>query len=153
MEKAPKSSHLLNFTTAGCGGMMGWMIVHPFNTLSVRMNLALATNDTFRTKKGFLPFAYQIIQKEGIKSLYSGLTAGLTRQIFYSTSVFGFFEIFRDQMSKYREIDYKSRAVAGICSGGNCINSKYLSFDSQLIFRCCCISELSSRSLLSPNVE
>ena len=35
-----KPSLLVSFVTAGLGGMVGWVVVHPFNTASVRMNLA-----------------------------------------------------------------------------------------------------------------
>jgi hypothetical protein len=27
------------FSTSGLGGVLGWIVVHPFNTLAVRMNL------------------------------------------------------------------------------------------------------------------
>lgn len=33
-------SRLAKFTTAGLAGIMGWVVIHPFNTLAVRMNLA-----------------------------------------------------------------------------------------------------------------
>jgi hypothetical protein len=108
--------HLINFVTAGLGGITGWTVVHPLNTLSVRMNLAAALKDP--KSKHFLGFTRDLIKREGIRSLYAGLTAGWTRQIFYSTSVFGFFEVIRDQIGKYREIDLFSRSLAGICSGG-----------------------------------
>ena len=52
------------------------------------------------------------------KALYSGLGAGLLRQFFYATSRFGFFEVFRDELAKYRETDFLSRLVAGVTSGG-----------------------------------
>ena len=106
--------------------MMGWTVVHPLNTLSVRMNLAIASND--QSTKRLLPFFTNILRKEGIRSLYRGLSAGLMRQIFYSTSVFGFFEVIRDRIAKYREVDFITRAAAGICSGGM--------FVSPDIFRC-----------------
>ena len=37
---AKKLSTFLNFATAGFGGVVGWCVVHPFNTVAVRMSLA-----------------------------------------------------------------------------------------------------------------
>ena len=51
-------------------------------------------------------------------SLYNGLSAGVTRQVFYATSRFGLFEVFRDAMAKYRETDLFSRLLTGCASGG-----------------------------------
>ncbi|KAJ3615552.1 hypothetical protein Zmor_016332 [Zophobas morio] len=62
-------------------------------------------------------FTSSIIKEEGIFSLYSGLTAGITRQIFYATSRFGLYEVFRDALSRYRDIDFVSRVMTGVASG------------------------------------
>ena len=32
----------VKFATAGLGGVMGWVVVHPFNTCAIRMNLLAA---------------------------------------------------------------------------------------------------------------
>jgi solute carrier family 25 oxoglutarate transporter 11 len=29
----------VNFSTAGMGGILGWILIHPMNTVAVRMNL------------------------------------------------------------------------------------------------------------------
>ena len=58
------------------------------------------------------------IREQGAMSLYSGLSAGLLRQIFYTTSRIGLFEVFRDEMSKYRQTDIWSRLSTGMVSGG-----------------------------------
>jgi solute carrier family 25 oxoglutarate transporter 11 len=106
----------VSFATAGLGGLIGWVAIHPFNTLGIRMNLASASGSTASTS--FLKFSSTIIKEKGIKSLYDGLAAGLLRQLFYATSRFGFFEVFRDQLAKYRETDFLSRFVCGVTSGG-----------------------------------
>jgi solute carrier family 25 oxoglutarate transporter 11 len=116
------ASPFVNFSTAGMGGIIGWTIVHPLNTLSVRMNLSLAQKPSASVKHpSFLQFTRQLIHKEGTSALYEGITAGWTRQIFYSTSVFGFYEIFRDFLRKTsngnEEITYAGRFLAGIGSG------------------------------------
>lgn len=58
------------------------------------------------------------IREQGAMSLYSGLSAGLLRQIFYTTSRIGLFEVFRDEMAKYRQTDIWSRLSTGMVSGG-----------------------------------
>lgn len=112
-----------NFTTAGMGGLIGWAVVHPFNTVGVRMNLATASGNS--KPLSFLPYLATTVKKEGFMTLYSGIGAGMLRQVFYSTSRFGFFEVFRDELAKHRPTDFLSRLVAGVTSGGIlyvCIN-------------------------------
>lgn len=108
-------SPALSFTTAGLGGIFGWICVHPFNTVAVRMNLASSAGSQ---NMGFLRSFAQIVSKEGVGSLYAGLSAGVTRQVFYATSRFGLFEVMRDFVAKYRETDLASRLIVGCVSGG-----------------------------------
>jgi len=106
--KLPKSAI---FATAGVGGCMGWCIVHPFNTVAVRANLASAAGQTFSLKG--------MVEKQGLMSVYDGLSAGVLRQVFYATSRFGLFETFRDWLHEYRgKTDFASRVATGLVSGG-----------------------------------
>lgn len=140
----------VNFATAGMGGMMGkssvpvrywrtqsvrqnlhrnlyhqnhagWCVVHPFNTVCVRMNLAsavAASSGGTKAKMSFPSYLSMTIREQGAMSLYSGLSAGLLRQIFYTTSRLGLFEVFRDEMAKYRPTDVWSRLSTGMVAGG-----------------------------------
>mmetsp|Transcript_8768 Transcript_8768/g.15815 ORF Transcript_8768/g.15815 Transcript_8768/m.15815 type:complete len:323 (+) Transcript_8768:76-1044(+) len=110
------------FVTAGLGGIFGWLVIHPFNTVAIRMNLSAASlqangASASATQTSFLGFTRNVVQNEGIKALYNGLSAGVLRQVFYATSRFGLFEVFRDQMAKYRETDFISRLTVGVASG------------------------------------
>jgi len=96
---------------------MGWLLIHPVNTLAVRKNLTLYTQPN-APKLSLWAFYRDIAAREGHASLYRGLSAGVTRQIFYSTSRFGLFELFRDNLAKYRQTDIWSRLVVGCASGG-----------------------------------
>jgi solute carrier family 25 (mitochondrial oxoglutarate transporter), member 11 len=92
------------FATSGLGGMLGWAIVHPFNTIAVRSNLASASGNTFSLK--------EMGAKQGWMSVYDGLSAGVMRQVFYATSRLGLFETFRDMLHEYRgKTDFGSRYV------------------------------------------
>ena len=99
----------------------GWCVVHPFNTVCVRMNLAsavAASSGGTKAKMSFPSYLSMTIREQGAMSLYSGLSAGLLRQIFYTTSRLGLFEVFRDEMAKYRPTDVWSRLSTGMVAGG-----------------------------------
>lgn len=89
--------------------------MHPFNTAAIRMNLEVGAQGV--KNPSFFSFMATTIKEKGIGSLYNGLSAGILRQVFYATSRFGLFEVFRDQMAKYRDTDIFSRLVAGCASG------------------------------------
>ena len=85
------------------------------------MNLAsavAASSGNATASLSFPKYLSMTIREQGAMSLYSGLSAGLLRQIFYTTSRLGLFEVFRDEMAKYRPTDIWSRLSTGIVSGG-----------------------------------
>ena len=94
---------------------MGWCVVHPFNTVAVRMNLASSSG---QAAPSFFPFLRKSIKEKGLLNLYQGLGAGITRQIFYATSRFGIFEVLRDELAKHRPMDLAGRLLSGCISGG-----------------------------------
>lgn len=56
------------FATSGLGGVLGWLIVHPANTLAVRSNLA-----SMHGKK----FSFSgMVKEQGLMSVYDGVSAG-----------------------------------------------------------------------------
>merc|ERR1712086_566482 len=107
----------ISFGTAGMGGILGWLVIHPANTVAVRLNLFSMANPT-APSPSFLPFFKDLVKSEGAAGLYAGLGAGVLRQVFYATSRFGLFEVFRDKMAQYRETDVLSRLLTGCASGG-----------------------------------
>ena len=94
-EAAPPLSKTMIFATSGLGGIFGWIVVHPFNTLAVRMNLA---NMAGGPPRSFGAFTKEIVSSEGVGSLYAGLGAGCLRQVFYATARLGLFDTFRDAL-------------------------------------------------------
>jgi len=105
----------VKFGSAGLGGIMGWMVVHPFNTAAVRMNLA--SGQPGYVKVGFGGFLKATAAEKGILSLYDGLAIGCVRQIFYATSRFGLFEVIRDKLAERGPVEFKERVFAGLTSG------------------------------------
>jgi len=99
------------FVTSGLGGMLGWAVIHPANTVAVRMNLASMKGQTFNLSK--------MGRELGWMSVYDGLAAGVLRQVVYATTRFGLFETFRDMLHEYRgKTDFASRVVVGAVTGG-----------------------------------
>ena len=72
-------------------------MIHPVNTVAIRMNLA-----TMAAANGpalsFPSYVANMVKTQGVMSLYSGLNAGLLRQVVYTTSRLGLFEVFRDEL-------------------------------------------------------
>jgi solute carrier family 25 (mitochondrial oxoglutarate transporter), member 11 len=102
------------FTSAGTAGCLGWVCVHPFNTAAIRMNLSGGAD----TK--FFPFISQYLKSpKKFLSLYDGLGAGVARQVFYASTRFGLFEVFRDEITKYLPLNMGTRALVG-CASGAC---------------------------------
>ncbi|CAJ1444679.1 unnamed protein product, partial [Effrenium voratum] len=104
------------FGTSGVGGIFGWIFIHPVNTLAIRMNLASMANPT--ASPSFFSFATQTVRETGIMGLYDGLGAGIWRQIFYASSRYGLFQVFRDELAKRREVDFMSRLGCATAAGG-----------------------------------
>lgn len=113
-KEAPLSKSVI-FGTSGLGGVIGWIAVHPFNTLAVRMNLASMQG---KAPASFLTFSKELWSAEGAKGLYAGLGAGCLRQVFYATSRYGLFETFRDALAQYRETDFAQRFATAAVAGG-----------------------------------
>jgi len=106
-----KLSKPIIFATSGLGGCMGWCVVHPFNTIAVRSNLASMQGTTFSLQK--------TLSEHGVASLYDGISAGIMRQVFYATSRFGLFETFRDYLHEIRgKTDFAARVGIGAITGG-----------------------------------
>ena len=116
LDEKPLSKGVI-FGTSGLGGIAGWMCVHPFNTLAVRMNLA-SMSASAGAHTSFAQFASNLIKTEGVMSLYAGLGAGCLRQVFYATSRYGLFETFRDICAKYRKTDFAQRFATASVAGG-----------------------------------
>ena len=99
------------FASSGIGGCMGWVVIHPANTIAVRMSLASMQGQSFSLAK--------MGQEMGWFSVYDGLSAALLRQVVYATARFGLFEICRDYAFEIRgKTDFASRVVIGAATGG-----------------------------------
>mmetsp|Transcript_52484 Transcript_52484/g.147341 ORF Transcript_52484/g.147341 Transcript_52484/m.147341 type:complete len:296 (+) Transcript_52484:81-968(+) len=106
----------VSFASSGLGGIFGWVFIHPINTIGVRMNLASARNPGVKISLG--SFAANTVRENGIMTLYNGIGAGIWRQIFYASSRYGLFQVFRDTLGTYREVDFFGRLACATAAGG-----------------------------------
>lgn len=65
---------------------------HPFDLIKV-------TLQTQQGKLAALPLAKKIVQQQGVKALYQGLSASVLRQITYSMTRFGLYEVGKQNMN------------------------------------------------------
>merc|ERR1719461_1324875 len=81
------------FVIGAFGGATGWLPIHPIDVIKVRAQI--------NTGKpvGPVELLSQIWQTEGLKGLYAGITAALTRQFTYGTIRLGLYDVLRDTIS------------------------------------------------------
>jgi solute carrier family 25 oxoglutarate transporter 11 len=107
----PEMTPFVSFATASLGGISGWIVVHPMNSIAIRTSLASTSGAPFSVAEA--------IKKEGPLTFYRGLGAGCWRQLIYAGSRFGLYEEFRDRLHEVRgKTDFTSRLVCGTAGGG-----------------------------------
>jgi len=105
------------FVTGSMSGMFATCCIQPMDMIKVRIQLGAAGGGATS------PFAIAstMIKNEGFLSLYSGLSAGLTRQVVYTGARLGLFDIFTD-MSKDKKYDavpgFLKKSVCALGAGG-----------------------------------
>lgn len=82
----------------GCASAMAACLTHPLDLLKVHLQTARSPKEFNLWKRTF-----KIIEVQGFGALYNGLSASLFRQMTYSTTRFGLYEVLKqsvDQDSK-----------------------------------------------------
>jgi len=75
-------SDVKEFVIGGLSGMSASAVTHPIDLIKVRM---LLHGELQSNQRARLSIVWQVVQREGIRGLYSGLSAALVRQSLYST--------------------------------------------------------------------
>lgn len=70
--------------------MSACLVTHPLDLAKVRLQTATTPGQSL------VSMVYQIVTKEGVFKIYSGLTASLLRQATYSTTRFGIYEYLKE---------------------------------------------------------
>jgi solute carrier family 25 oxoglutarate transporter 11 len=77
---------------AGLGGASGWLFIHPMDVLKVRMQINEHAGGRLTARSA----VSGIVGKEGFRGLYSGLSAAMARQLSYTTTRIGLYDVFRE---------------------------------------------------------
>ncbi|CAN8065355.1 unnamed protein product [Agarophyton chilense] len=107
----------LQFVFGGSAGMAATCVVQPIDLIKTRMQLATANPGVLN--QGFVTTFQSVAATEGFTGLYRGLTAGLFRQMTYTTGRLGTFGVLKDFMSRDGSpLPFYKKAFAGMVAGG-----------------------------------
>lgn len=105
------------FFTGSIAGMCATCFVQPIDMVKVRIQLAAAGQGGSATTP--LAVARGILQNEGARGFYSGLSAALTRQCLYTGARLGLFDVFTGALRKPGEkMPFWKMAVCAVSAGG-----------------------------------
>ena len=112
----------LPFLNGGLAGMTATTAIQPLDMIKVRLQLA---GEGVKTgpKPTPLSVARNVIASGKVLDLYTGLSAGLLRQVTYTTARLGFFDTFMKGLKSRADhngtqIGFRERAGAGLTAGG-----------------------------------
>ncbi|ODN79603.1 hypothetical protein L202_03548 [Cryptococcus amylolentus CBS 6039] len=80
------------FWTGGAAASMAACCTHPLDVMRVRMQ-------TSTTRTTFVQAVKGVVKHDGIRGLYTGLTASIFRQMTYSVTRLGVYDLMKNQMS------------------------------------------------------
>ena len=94
MKEHPKETHRLpKWYFGGCASAMAACLTHPLDLLKVHLQTAKSSKEfTLVTR------TLKIIEVQGVTALYNGLSASLFRQLTYSTTRFGLYEVLKQSL-------------------------------------------------------
>jgi len=105
------------FVTGSISGMMATCCIQPMDMIKVRIQLGAAEGGATSPFK----IASQMIKNEGFMAMYTGLGAGLTRQVVYTGARLGLFDIFTEASKdkKYENVPgFAKKSVCALGAGG-----------------------------------
>ena len=112
----------LPFINGGISGMTATTAIQPLDMIKVRLQLA---GEGVKTGPKPTPFsvAREVVASGKALDLYTGLSAGLLRQVTYTTARLGFFDTFMKKLKSRADtngttIGFRERAGAGLTAGG-----------------------------------
>lgn len=95
---SPNRTLALTYASAGLGNAISAICSNPQDLIKVRQQLLLGKDGG---KSDFLSIGKEMIRKEGVRSLWNGVTASCIRELTYSTIRIGSYESFK--VSRQRE--------------------------------------------------
>jgi len=103
------------FATGSLAGMFATCCIQPIDMVKVRIQLLAGSAEA----AGPLTIAGNMMKNEGFGAFYTGLSAGLTRQVVYTGARLGLFDIFSEKLKTPGEkMTFAKNAAAGLSAGG-----------------------------------
>ena len=105
-----------------CGGLSGCLassFIHPIDLSKVRLQL-YKTQNPGKPIPSFVEVLSQMIKKDGVKSIYAGITAAISRQCVYGTARIGLHRTFSDMMIASKggkNLSFGEKVLSGMASG------------------------------------
>lgn len=103
------------FTTGSLAGCIATGCIQPIDMVKVRIQLLAGTSQS----AGPLTIASNMLKNEGFGAFYTGLSAGLTRQVVYTGARLGLFDKFTDAAKKPGEpLSFATNSMCALSAGG-----------------------------------
>jgi len=103
------------FATGSLAGMFATSCIQPIDMVKVRIQLLAGTAEA----SGPVTIAGNMMRNEGLSAFYTGLSAGLTRQIVYTGARLGLFDQFTAMVKKPGQpLGFVENAVCALSAGG-----------------------------------
>ncbi|KAG5185542.1 mitochondrial carrier domain-containing protein [Tribonema minus] len=111
----PQVPMAATFAVAGASGISAWMFIHPADLIKVRMQLLGNSGAKTTASMAF----NEIRRTQGVKGLYAGLSAAITRQAVYTTARLGLYDIIKAAIAPPgTEVTVLHRLTTGLAAGG-----------------------------------
>jgi len=101
----------VNFALAAAAGSSAWMFSHPFEVVKTRMMAQEGRNPNP------IRLCMDVGKKEGIRGLYSGLSAGILRQCSYTMLRVGLFNTMTDYFKDKPKNMFNGKVGIGLAAG------------------------------------
>merc|ERR1719316_257013 len=103
------------FATGSLAGMFATTCIQPIDMVKVRIQLLAGTADA----AGPISIAGNMMKNEGLSAFYTGLSAGLTRQVVYTGARLGLFDKFTAMVKKPgKSLSFAENAGCALTAGG-----------------------------------
>lgn len=114
MREVPKVSRRIpKWYFGGCASAAAACVTHPLDLLKVHLQTASSTKEFNLIRR-----TIRIIQSQGVTALYNGLTASLFRQMTYSTTRFGLYEVLKQSIDNdSRNLPFTQKVFLAAVSG------------------------------------
>jgi solute carrier family 25 oxoglutarate transporter 11 len=103
------------FTTGALSGCMATVCIQPIDMVKVRIQLLAGTAEA----AGPVTIATTMLKNEGFAAFYTGLTAGLTRQVVYTGARLGLFDKFTASCKEPgKPLSFAQNSACALSAGG-----------------------------------